>query len=286
MCPVGGREDTVTDYITGLKQAEKDLDDLAAVIDEPVRDDALAVATLALAHRSRSYYKGFHHALDGPEPISAMPLLRPMVEMNILLRFLARNPVLHVELWHAESDRTVLTIHDEYERDVDMRRRWGEQGPLSPQERETLEEHVRRARTLAVQEGVPGVSAKRGPVLPSVVHQLDLLNDPGAREAYTLAYRSLSSDVHAGAWAFRRGAKIEVLDQGFVRYAEVVAAEDLLAARTLATTTFASTLALVSSMLDLHIEDAVNEVKHRYAPPDAPDPGEDEIIGSQEGSKA
>jgi hypothetical protein len=193
-----------------------------------------------------------------------MPLLRPLVEINILLRFFAHSPVLHVELWHAESDRTTLAIHNEFARNASMRERWGGAGPLSEDERALLVERVERARALAIEAGLPvGV---KGPVLPSVVHQLDVLDDDGAREGYTLAYRPLSSDLHGGAFAFVRG-EYEFMPYGLIQYADPTTAEDLRAARTLGLTTFASTLAIVSDEFDLGLEDEVNVIKHRYVPP-------------------
>ncbi len=45
------------------------------------------------------------------------------------------------------------------------------------------------------------------------------------------------------------------------------APDDVVPARALALTTFASTLALVSDLLALGIEDAANEIKHRFVPP-------------------
>src|SRR6266496_938073 len=46
---------------------------------------------------------------------------------------------------------------------------------------------------------------KSGPVLPGTKAQLDAIDEPGASEAYTLAYRALSPDTHAGARAFLHG---------------------------------------------------------------------------------
>ena len=102
-----------------------------------------------------------------------------------------------------------------------------------------------------------------GPVLPSTKSQLAAVNEPGADEAYTLAYRALSGDVHAGARAFVRG-RLERHNDGTASYRDDVAADDLLPARALALTTFASTLAVASAVLGFSIEDAVHDVKHRF----------------------
>ncbi len=172
-------------------------------------------------------------------PIAAFALLRPMVEINILMRFLTKNPKLHLELWNAEGERNVLAMVEEHDRNEALRARWGE-SPLTPEERASRRETVAAARERAKAAGVAGVG-RSGPVLPGTKSQLAAINEPGTDEAYTLAYRSLSPDTHAGARAFLRG-QLERHD-GTASYRDDVIADDLLPARALALTTFASTLA-------------------------------------------
>jgi hypothetical protein len=247
-----------------LVDAEADILALASALDQPVADEEYTLTQLALATRSRSHLRGFIALADGSVPIAAFALLRPMVEINILMRFLFKNPDLHLELWHAEGERNVVTMVEEHDQNEVMRVRWGA-SPLTAEERVKRRNTVVEARQRAQAAGVVGVG-KSGPVLPTTKSQLAAIDEPGADEAYTLAYRVLSADTHAGARAFLRG-QLERHGDGTASYRDDVASDDLLPARALALTTFASTLAIASDVLDLGIEADVNEVKHRFVPP-------------------
>jgi hypothetical protein len=246
-----------------LVEAEHDVFELARALDEPVEADEYHLTQLALAARSRSLLRGFIELAEGPAAMAAFALLRPVVEINILMRFLSKSPVLHLALWHAEGDRGVLAMVNDYNGHDFLRERWGH-APLTQEERETLAASVTAARERAHQAGVVGVG-KSGSVLPTTVAQLRAINEPGADEAYTLAYRTLGADVHAGSRAFIRGS-VERRDNGTAFYSDVVQPADLLPARALALTTFASTLAIASQELALGLEEAVDEVKHRFVP--------------------
>jgi hypothetical protein len=244
-------------------EAEHDVLELAKALDELVEADEYHLTQLALAARSRSLLRGFIELAEGPAAIAAFALLRPMVEINILMRFLSKSPDLHLELWHAEGDRGVLAMVNEYSGRDFLRERWGD-APLRPEERATLAASVTAARERGRQAGVVGIG-KSGSVLPTTVDQPRTINEPGADEAYTLAYRTLGADVHAGSHAFIRGT-LERRDNRTASYSDDVEPADLLPARTLALTTFASTLAIASRELALGLEEAVDEVKHRFVP--------------------
>lgn len=246
-----------------LVAAEGHLFALATALDQPAPDDEYILTQLALAARSRSLLRGFVALGDGVAPIAAFAVLRPMVEINILMRFLSKNPELHLELWNAEGQRNVLAMVEEHDANESLRERWGE-SPLTAAERAARRESVAKARLRAHAAGVVGVG-KTGPVLPTTAAQLRTVDEPGATEAYTLAYRALSADIHAGARAFLRG-QLERHADGTASYHDDVGPDDLLPARALALTTFASTLAIAGGVLGLGIESAVDEVKHRFVP--------------------
>ena len=93
--------------------------------------------------------------------------------------------------------------------------------------------------------------------------------DAASREAYTLAYRPLGTNVHIGPWSFR--------PQGFRRhrgdlmsYSDTWTAEELLPTRTLVLTTFASTLCIVSAVLGLAVEDRADEIKQGFMAEEPP----------------
>jgi Family of unknown function (DUF5677) len=246
-----------------LVAAEGDLLALATALDQPARNGEYTLTQLALVARSRSLLRGFIALADGVAPIAAFALLRPMVEINILMRFLSKNPELHLELWNAEGERNLLALVEEHDANESLRERWGE-SPLPPADRAARRESVAKTRQRAHAAGVAGVG-KSGPVLPTTAAQLRTINEPGATEAYTLAYRTLSADIHAGARAFLRG-DLEHHADGSASYRDDVDSDELLPARALALTTFASTLAIASDVLGLGIAPAADEVKHRFVP--------------------
>jgi hypothetical protein len=77
-------------------------------------------------HRSRTLFRAFLELQHGAVPVAGRALLRSMVEINVLVRFLGKNPTVHAELWHAEGDRGTLTIVEEHNRSVVLSKRWVE----------------------------------------------------------------------------------------------------------------------------------------------------------------
>jgi hypothetical protein len=208
-----------------------------------------------------------------------MSLLRPAVEINLLLRFFGLDPVLHVELWIAEGQRQKLALMHEYEADAWLHKRRGPP-PFGEPLKEQLKREVHKARREALAAGVPGVG-ERGTLLPGARAIVDYLDDPGAREAYTLAYRSLGADVHAGTYTFAN-AKFVARPGGRVSFHEAMDPEVYLPARMLSLAMFASTLCIVSAVLQLPVADAADEIKRRFVEEDLP--VAERIRRSQEGS--
>jgi Family of unknown function (DUF5677) len=250
-----------------LIDAEGELGRLAAALETVVKQDAYFMVVLALGHRARSIFFAFIHAMESPTPAAAMSLLRPGVEINLLIRFLARDPLLHVELWEAEGMRQRLALINEYEQDPVMLERRGP-SPFDSSFKEELKRHVDEARSKALAAQTPGVR-ERGPLLPSAGKLVRWLDDPGAREAYTLAYRSLGADVHAGSFAFSRSEFVE-RPGGGVSFHEAVDQETYRPARTLSLTMFASTLCMVAPALNMAVADEADEIKRRFVVEDAP----------------
>ena len=261
-----------------LIDGERELSKLAGELEAVVKDDDYFKAVLALGHRARSIFWCLIVALEGPTPAAAMSLLRPRVEINLLLRFLGRDPDLHVALWIAEGQRQILAFMNEFESDAYLQERWRAE-PFDPQLKEHLKREVEDARRKGLAAGAPGVRPT-GSLLPGARAMVDYLDDPGAREAYTVAYRSLGADVHAGTYAFSRGEFVARVG-GRVSFHEAVDAETYLPARTLSLTMFASTLCIVASVLRLPIADAADEVKRRFVEEELPIA--ERIRGSQEG---
>ncbi len=115
----------------------------------------------ASAYRTFAATVPFRIAADGTDPIAAYTLLRPMVEINVLMRFLTKNPELHVELWNAEGERNVLAMVEEHDANEALRARWG-QSPLTAEERAERRDSVAAAGRQAQAAGVVGRQKRPG----------------------------------------------------------------------------------------------------------------------------
>jgi hypothetical protein len=264
-----------SNLIAELQVAERDLLDLACALDEPIERDEFKLAVLVLGQRSRTLFCGFLELQAGSVPSSSRALLRPLIEINILIRFLAKNPKLHVELWQAEGERNSLAIIEEHNRL--HAERWGRipDDPADEERRET----VKAARKLAIEAELPGAE-KRSALLPSTPGQLELIDERAASEAYTLGYRPMSWDVHSGAPSFLNGL-FEPRNDGSVSYTEESTAEELVGVRAFGMTTFASTLELVGIHTALAIAEDAREIRLKYVPDEIP---ENQRLGGQAGT--
>lgn len=252
----------------GFAQAETRLLELAKALDGPVAREPYKLALVALGQRSRTLFRAFRQVHRGGASDAAGALVRPMVEINLLIRFLVKSPALHTELWEAEGKRNSLTIVDEFARSKEMKERWAA-FPLNTEGAQERRAEVEQVRDNARKAGVKGVG-ENGAVLPSISTLLAIIDELGAYEGYTLAYRVLSWEVHGGAPAvlterFREhedGALSYIQQRGPGTDGE----------RALAISIFASTLKLCGYHLDLGIDEAAREIQSTYVPqsPDRP----------------
>lgn len=252
----------------GFTQAEARLLELAKAVDKPVPNEPYKLALVALGQRSRTLFRAFRQVHPGGASDAAGALMRPMVEINLLIRFLAKNPTLHTELWEAEGKCNDLTIIDEFARSKEMRERWAA-FPLNTTGAQERRAEVENARNKARKAGVKGVG-EGGAVLPSISTLLAIIDELGAYEGYTLAYRVLSWEVHGGAPAVLTERFREHSD-GTLSYIQQ-RGPGTNGERALAIATFASTLKLCSFHLQLGIDEAAREIQSTYAPqsPDQP----------------
>lgn len=252
----------LTPALEQAQRAEEELLELAAAFDEPVARSDYRLALLLLGHRSRTLFRAFLHLQAGPVPVATRSLIRPMVEINILIRFLRKNPDLHTELWQAEGDRNSVTMSEEVRVSPYLLEHLGEI-PLGEVEVETRQQVVAEARRRAIEAGLPGV--KSGSVMPSIPGQLKVIKEPAADSAYTFLYRSFSWEVHAGPRAFLIG-ELTPTNDGRVFYVEQPSADDRLHVHVVAIATFASTIGLVGAELGLPIERPAREIRLTFVP--------------------
>jgi hypothetical protein len=228
-----------------VERCESELLDLTSVFDEPVAREEYPLALLALGHRTRTLFRAFLELRASAVPVAARTLIRPMLEINALVRFLRKNPALHVELWQAEGDRNTVTMNDEIREWPSLQERIGTH-VLDDEELEERRAKVHEARKLAGEAGLPDGSA----VLPSIRGQLKVIDEESAWVMYITAYRTASWDVHVGPRTFLIGTFSEHKD-GTVSYAEPLSAEQLLPTRALVLGIVASTVVLITGELRL-----------------------------------
>jgi hypothetical protein len=251
-----------------INRCERELLNLSAVFDEPVKNTDYALALVSLGLRARTLFRATLVLRSEGLPVVARLLLRPMGELNVCVRFLRKDPDLHTELWYAEGDRDVLAIVTEQRASRTMRKRWGP-AKLSPEALSQREEHVRKARARALEAKIPGIEEKKGQVLPGIAQQVQMLKDPAASEAYTLAYRLQSGDIHSGARSVQGGPR-ELRNDATVSLRDEIEGEGL-GIRVLAACMFASTLELLAAELKLPGEEEARQIRRTFVPDTIPD---------------
>lgn len=255
-----------TAVLERLQASEAELMELSETLDEPIKPDEYKLAILALGQRARTLFRGFIALQDSAAPAAGRALLRPMIEINILIRFLNKSPELHFELWEAEGDRNAASIIEEH--NAQHTERWGSM-PVEEGVLDEKHERVRSARARAIAAAIAGVG-KKGPVLPGMAMQLSTIAEPAASEAYTFGYRPMSWETHTNPRAFLSGEFVERND-GTVSYSDATERADLIGVRALSLTTFASTLELVSIVLALPIEESARAILRSFVPEQIPE---------------
>lgn len=244
-----------------IEWAEEQLQRLAMRLDEPfdpVGGDPDHVC-MALGRRARELHRGYLHCLRGNEVVASRALLRPAVELNILLRFLRQHPEHRTRLWHLETIRMIITLFEE----IDRRPITDELKSAFERERPTDEEIIEhrraiaKARNKARGEGVKGVSVD-GYLIPPPREQVELINTPEVWHAYVTAYGPLSAEVHVGHFSFQQSFLHELEDGTALHHDlyEVTPGE-----RALASASFASTLVVVSGWLNLGVTEDAERIR-------------------------
>jgi hypothetical protein len=204
---------------------------------------------MVLGRRGRELYRGYVRCARGGYLVASRALLRPALEVNILLRFIRQHPEHRAKLWQAESLRLSITI-DELVR----RHRLIEQGSTLmtlPSDEEILKRRreIGRVRKAANDAGIPGVSRKaNAPLIPSLSGQVELIATPETWQAYATAYTALNSEQHIGHFSFQRSFRSEQPDGTVIHLDEY---EIRAGERELGSSLFASTLVIVSDWLGL-----------------------------------
>jgi len=185
-----------------IEAVERALLELAAKLDHPFspRGEPGAVA-MALGHRARALYRSYLDLRGLERHVASRALFRPMVETNVLLRFIRKKPETRTILWQLETRRTWIGVGQEiHDRPLPY-----EQQFANLPTREQLVEwrsELDMIRQQALLAGVEGVGEK-GALLPSMKRQVELLDSEEAWQAYVVAYMPLGFEQHVSHGSFR-----------------------------------------------------------------------------------
>lgn len=204
---------TAAVQLDDLTEASDVLAKLAADIPTPRDDMDQDVLLFALiGFRARTLYGNFLHATTSPTNLGPVLAIAPLVELAILVKWLALDPDLHRVLWFSESDATeliqidVITTHLQF--------RGNTPTPGDPTQLELKEQGREEGRARLAAAG-RDYGERLMPTLAQMVEEVEAAT-PGykvaMRDAYDLAYRVFNPWQHTEASTFKSTA--EVLDAG------------------------------------------------------------------------
>lgn len=226
------------------------------------------IPVVALAHRSHTLYDGFLSLVRAGRVLPARTLTRPLVEANILLRFIGQHPEHRTALWRADGVRYTLTFEQRIRDDPHLLAKYGGRLTVSEEEVGRRKEFIEEAREAALKAGVPGVS-RRGALLPNIAEQVRLLNHQATTEAYVFGYGPGSNDIHMSHFAFRDAVLVELEDGRAMFQEHEDGALPELGLRQFGAAAFASTLVVVGSMLGIGIDQPAERLRARLMGEDA-----------------
>jgi integrase len=249
-----------------IESVEAELLELAEVLDKPYapRGDPDSVA-MAIGHRVRTLYRCFLTCTAaGLPPAAGRALLRPMVEANILLRFIREEPEWRSRLWQAESTRMWLGLAQQiHERPLPPEQRLGHVPTL-----EEISEQREKLAELRAAAVAAGVDIPPSRFLPDIQEQVQSLDAVETWQAYIVAYMRLTHDQHVAQGSFADAVDV-VLEDGRLIHRETTEEEPPYPARLLASSLFASTLAIVSSWLELGVDSEAERIRREIVAPNA-----------------
>lgn len=239
-----------------LPEVDARLEALGQTLDAAGASTPFGIIAIGFGHRARSLWLGLRHASTGPSHASVQLILRGLVEMTILLPWLAKEPILHPRLWVAEADRQILKM---------LRAAPTSAGPVlaaglarvaTPERIAEFEQTIAEARAAAIAAAVTGVG-RGGPLVPTLAEMVKVVDTPAAREAYAVAYNFLSGFTHSGA----RALPVHVTPDGV--FIDDASPGDPSGDRTMAAVAYSMILEVVSETAGLGIEDEVRAVRAR-----------------------
>lgn len=170
-----------------LPSLEERLEALGLGLDVDGPSTPVGIVAIALAQRARSLWFGLRHATDGPSDASVKLILRGLVELTILLPWLAKEPDLHMRLWVAEGEYQMLKLMLGAPANAGSMLAAGIAERASPDMVAKAENSIAAARASAMAAGVRGVG-QRGSLIPDLAQMVDVIDTAAAREAYGVTF--------------------------------------------------------------------------------------------------
>ncbi len=189
--------------------AEDRLVALGSGLDRPLSGatEAAAVA-IGLGMQAALVYEGVRQACAAGSTTSAMIIVRALIEVTILLRWIEADRELHVRMWLAEDDRQRILAAEAF---TELRTRRGLDPIviLTDDEVTAMRATANNVRTEARRRREHLGDA--GAVMPSIEHMARTTDD--LWEAYSVVYRVASPWTHTGGRALS-GHRIEARVDG------------------------------------------------------------------------
>lgn len=189
--------------MTDLDLAEGVLEALASRLPAPLPAPSRAGFTGGLlGGRALDLYRGFVDSVGGRSIVAPTIMARPLVELAILLRWIRDDPEPRSEMWIAHSE----------EMDAKAIRQLGVNLPRPPGDPfgteavqpslEAKDARAAAARSAAGRETAPRLLPGLVEMIDAVV-KLDEVEGLALRQAYDLAFRSVSPATHSDAASFK-----------------------------------------------------------------------------------
>lgn len=238
-----------------LPEVEARLEVLGQSLDTGMPTTTFGLVALGFGHRARSLWRGLLHASSGPSDASVQLILRGLVEMTILLPWLAKNPDVHLALWGAEGERQILKLLRDGPTNAGTQLAAGLAQRATPERLAAIERAVAEARSRGRAANTIGLRPN-GSLLPSLPEMVRAVNTPAAREAYTISYNFLSDFTHSGSRSLAEG----VMAGGIFNDGP---SQDSRGDRALAAVSYAMVLEVASQAASLGIEDDARRLRAR-----------------------
>lgn len=203
--------------VDALTMGELVLDELASRIPSPAEATTLSGAAAGMfTGRARDLHRGFIHARAGPSVIAPVVLVRPLVELAILVRWIQDDPGPRFEAWVAHSEA----------QDAKAIRELAKHLPRPEGDRfgSTAVEPVLDAKEARVDAARTATGRATGALRPGLTEMIEAIiaKDPrealALRQAYDLGYRSTSPSTHTESASFKENFVEH--PNGSVSYAE------------------------------------------------------------------